>query len=257
MKIINYIIILLLFISCNTLIKDKATSALPYDKLQTEIENEKSQINDDFFKKIKKLSIEKFPFDFIDCDTNTLKELEKTGNLETILNIQIDSLISLNSENDALFYPISIKKIHNSTSSFSPKYYYFLLDNKEDKTSVSFSNSYVLKRLKPLNEIEVLVLITKIYDVKLDETRVIGSQLDLLTYNIQQKKSIDRKRLITVGIGLEDIAYYECFNMSSDYEIQTKSFMHLEDESTTIKRNLKINTTGKITSLKPEVTIYE
>ncbi|QXP58593.1 hypothetical protein [Olleya sp. HaHaR_3_96] len=65
------------------------------------------------------------------------------------------------------------------------------------------------------------------------------------------------KRLITVGIGLEDIAYYECFNMSSDYEIQTKSFMHLEDESTTIKRNLKINTTGKITSLKPEVTISE
>lgn len=255
MKTISYILLLLIFFSCNKSKKNETSSVLSGDISQQK--NSTPKLTNDFINKVKELPIEKFPFDFIDCDINELNELEKSGPLETILNIKIDSLIPLNKDNDTLFYPISVNKINNNTFSYSPKYYYFLIENKEKDTSVSFSNSYIFKRLKRLNEIEVVLIISKIYDVKIEVKRVIGTQIDLLTYNIEQKKSIDRERLITVGIGLEDIAYYECFNISSNYEIQTKSFMHLEDESTSITRKLSINTKGEIIVSNPKIIVTD
>ena len=212
--------------------------------------------NDAFKKYIETLPIEKLPYQFIECSTDSLSELEKAGSIGKVLNIKTDLLKRLNDFSDPLFYKIDKNKIHSETESFLDKYYYFLLDNIDIGTEVIFSESYIYKRLQSLNNnIEVILIITQIIDQKPNFINTKGIQIDILTYSTLLHKSINRKRLITTGIGLEDIAYHECFNINTEYNINTKSFMHLEDESTSIEIELKIDLDGQIKILNNEVRI--
>ncbi|WP_103070914.1 hypothetical protein [Aquimarina sediminis] len=249
MKTPVYFIVVFFILSCNN---SKNTIA---SKNSLEL-NAVSIVDNNFIDKIRELPIQQLPHEFIDCSTDSLQELEQSNTIIYGLNIETDTLLSLNNFEEPLFYKLVKEKIHNETKSYSEKYYSFLLDYIEENTTVSFSDSYVYKRLDKINEnIEVLLIITKIIDNKPNDSRIKGIQIDVITYGTLLQKPIDRKRLITTGIGLEDIAYHECFTIDENYNITTKSFMHLEDEATSIKRKLKVKKDGQIKVLSNDVNV--
>jgi len=257
MKIFSYIIIFIFLLSCNKIVKKETKILAPNKKLH--FETNYMGINDIFIKKIKSLPIQNLPYEFIKCNTDSLSDLELLEPLYESLQIKTDLLISIEDvRTDSLFYKINIKKINKETKSYAPKYYYFLLDYIEKETVITFSNSFIYKRLLPMgNDIEILLILTKIFDNDYGRQNVRGIQIDILSYNTKLGESINRKRLITTGIGLEDIGYYECFFISNDYRITTKSYMHLEDEATSIIRNLKIDSQGEIKILKQNAKVTD
>jgi len=256
MKTFSYIIIFIFILSCNKIVKKETKILAPNEKLH--FETNYKEINDIFIKKIKSLPIQKLPYEFIECSTNSLSNLELLKPLYRALQINTDSLTLLNPKKDTLFYLLNNERIYNATKTYAPKYYYFLLDNIEKETKITFSNPYIYKRLPPMsNNIEILLIITKIFDNDFGRQNIRGTQIDVISYDTKLGKSINRKRLITTGIGLEDIAYYECFQISNGYDITTKSYMHLEDEATSILRNLEIDFQGKIKILKQNVKVTD
>ena len=255
MKLYIFIIISVFFVSCTDTVKKDVEV-----KKQSSNISFKTKIHltdNEFVKKIKLIPIEKLPYEFIKCDTDTLSNLEQAKPLYKVLQIKTDSLIQIQTKADTLFYQLNKKKIYSETELYMPKYYYFILDYDKD-ILITFSDPFIYKRLQPIsNDIEVLLMLTKIFDNDFGRQNVRGIQIDAISYNTKLGKSINRKRLITTGIGLEDITYYECFLINKDYNIVTKSFMHLEDESTSIIRKLKISLDGKIEVLQQKVNTID
>jgi len=240
MKTHLYMVVFLLVISCKDS-KNAIISKSSINKGKEVIAKE-----DNFTHKLKTLSIESLPYEIGNCKVDDLKSLEQSNVIESLLNIKIDSLILLGDDStDPLFYKMSIEKIHSNTKPYLDKYYSLLLDYVEEDITVMFSHSYIYKRLQYINEkIEVFLVITQIINNKSGYMHNKGIQIDLMTYNTEMHKSIDRKRLITTGIGLEDIGYYECFSVDKNYTINIKSYTSIEGESTEITKKMTINSNG-------------
>lgn len=242
----HIIFFIVLFLSgCNTPVKK-------------EVVNDKNVVlgQDNFI-----TTIEKYPSDTLYefCNKDVVLEQKLLQKIYNHINLNTDSLKILNPEEDKLLYKTSIDTINKETLKYYPSYYYFLLENKDDDVKQrEFSKNYLLKKINSnFKHIKLILLFNKLeeYYPYSKEKSCIGYNIDILTYHTIEKRLIDRKRLITSGIGLEDISYHECFVINLN-NIITYSYYSLEDEGTFIEREMVINENGEILMKKPLVKTF-
>ncbi|CAM1355914.1 hypothetical protein [Tenacibaculum ascidiaceicola] len=209
-----------------------------------------------FVKKVKFIKSEIYENN---CDKDVVKGQNAIESIKYYTKLNTDTLNILNPNEDRLLYKTTVKKINSLTKNYQPSYYYFLLENKdEDIKKTFFSENYLYARVKSnYKEIDFFILLNKIFDeTKEGDTSAIGYNLELLTYNNIQNKLIDRVRLVTSGIGLEDVSYHECFTINSD-NIIVYSYNSIEDESIFIRREISIKVNGTFHEKEAKVEVSD
>ncbi len=193
------------------------------------------------------------------CTKESVINQSLINNIYEKINLNTDSLDVLSPTEDKIMYVNTIDRINKQTKLYKPSYYYFILENKDNNIKRTFfSQNYLYEKNKSTySNIDLLIVFSKILDeTDTGEYNKVGYNFDLISYDNQEQKLIDRVRLITSGIGLEDITYHECFNIESN-KITTYSYNSIEDESIFIKRVIIINSNGFFTEKQPSVKIYD
>ncbi|MCO7186449.1 MULTISPECIES: hypothetical protein [Tenacibaculum] len=243
-----FILSLLFLTQCTTNVNKKE------DKGNANKEEVKKSGNKSFAYKVKFIENKIFENN---CDKDIVEEQNTIKNIEYYIQLNTDSLNVLSPDEDRLLYKTTIEKINSSTKKYQPSYYYFLLENKdEDIKRTFFSENYLYERVKSnYKEIDFFILLNKIFDETIEgDISPIGYNLELLTYNNIQNKLIDRVRLITSGIGLEDVSYHECFTIDSN-NIIVYSYNSMEDESIFIRREIMLKEDGMFHENKAKVEV--
>lgn len=108
-------------------------------------------------------------------------------------------------------------------------YYYLYFDCK-----CSISTPYFLNRLPKLDTITEVFLTLSIIRT---ETHDRGVVITLYFFDTISNKVIEKKNILTAGLGGEDIPYYEGFVIQEDYSINTYSYTN--DEVIGIETRIK------------------
>lgn len=147
-----------------------------------------------------------------------------------------------------LNYNPSLDFVEKQSQKVAPDYYSLILKGDCDCRLI---NSFLLKRLPSIAGKEVLILGQIIYDERYKTRR--GFTLELVIYSKDYSKIEARARLLIAGTGIEDTRFIEAFQINKDYSIQVKSYNSIEGESTTISRNITINSSGNIKESKSKI----
>ena len=211
----------------------------------------KDSVRSHFVSELLMQTIQPLPFEFESYLLRSLSNRSEYMNAIYLIkyaepNKNIPTLNNLYKE---LNLKISVNSINDDTKSFLPEYYGFLINYGGQS---SFSNSSFYKRLPNVNKgIEVFIAVTKIKSP--ESENYTGIVFNLVTFNVTKNKIIDNKRILTAGIGLEDISYYEGFTILKNFEIRIKSYQTMEDGRTELSRKLIVNPNGKIKVLENKV----
>lgn len=193
--------------------------------------------------------IETFPFSFGEF---ILSSLEERSKYDELLNATINQSFNSDDFIKELKLKTILSDINKDTKPLLPKHYHFLL---EYGGNCSFSSTALFKRLPPIKDIEVFLTITKI--LQAESKNPCGIILDLITYDTDKASIISKQRIITAGIGLEDITYREGFLIDSNYEIKVKGYVSMEDGKSIIERTVKVSKDGVVKVLNNKVIANE
>ncbi|CAA0158867.1 hypothetical protein TM902_380002 [Tenacibaculum maritimum] len=246
MKHIFLFISILFIVACKTNKENKLNSP------STAIKQKTNKLKG-LIKSVKRKKLTEF------CSEDLVLNQKTINRINNYINFSLDSLKVLDFKEEKLLYTTSINIVNADTKNYQPSYYYFLLENKDDDVNeIYFSENYLYKKVQSsFYNIDLLILFNKIIQKSnTDELNTIGYNMDILTYDNVKEKLIDRKRLITSGIGLEDVSYHECFVLSSE-KITSYSYNSLEDESTFVKREMMIRKDGIIIIRKPTIKVFD